>query len=467
MFCHSGRMKTSNSGITWRSPLLLIVFLALTTVAFGFAVRISRSADAAASNPTILRVSPLAIVDHSIDRESTFSVSVSARNASSLHGFVIELTYDSGLVECISAEEGELLKAFGTTAMFSTVSDTAGAVLVSVNLTSLGVEADGNGTLFELVFRAKAQGDSVLGFSAVTLYDSSGTPLSHVAYDGYFNNMLLFDVAMPSLLFAVTLVSLFLNQKTERRLKVTFDEKQFASRDAILLVILMGVMVSLIAFASQYGLMNPLMILFLFSYSMLLFVFTYLFTKKWYLGSVPPAVFVALYLFLRGTVLWSDYLVNIYGVLFAVMITLYMATLFSWKTTCIFTGLVTVADVILVFVTEAMVRAAEAGVSLGLPIAIAVPIVPFVEYAQGDFLRMMLGLGDFFFAGLLVIQSFKRHGRVVAIEVLLAMTVSFAVFEVFLLNYFQRAFPATLMIIFGWAVVIGAKETLDYFKRKQ
>jgi presenilin-like A22 family membrane protease len=453
---------------TAKSPLFLIAALALTLIALGLAAEVRCSVgEAADSNPMVVRVAPLAIIDHSLGQESTFSVNVRARDASRLHGFVVGMRFNAGLVECADVKEGELLKAFNTTALFSATNSTAGTVQVSVNLTSSGAEAEGNGTLFELTFRVKGEGETVLDIYEVSVYDSSGTLLPYVVYDGYFNNKFLYDFAMPLTLFAVTFASLWLNQKTEGRLRATFEEKQFAARDAVLLVVMMGVMVSLIAFASQYGLMNPLMILFLFSYSMLLFIFTYLFTKKWYAGVVPPAVFVALYLLLRGTPLWSDYLVNIYGVVFAVMITLYMATLFSWKTTCIFTGLVTIADVVLVFVTEAMVRAAEAGASLGLPIAIAVPVVPVVAYAEGDLLRMMLGLGDFFFAGLLTIQSFKRYGKKFAIAAVAAMTASFAVFEIVLLNYFQRAFPATLMIILGWAVVVGVREIASHLKQNQ
>ncbi|MEM2118664.1 MAG: hypothetical protein QW840_00885 [Candidatus Bathyarchaeia archaeon] len=263
-----------------------------------------------------------------------------------------------------------------------------------------------------------------------------------------------FDLAMPLTLFAVTLVSLYLNQKTEERLKMTFEEKQFTTRDAVLLVALLGVMVTLIALANQYGLMDPLMVLFLFSYSMLLFIFTYLFSKSKFLAVLPPAVFVLLYLFLRSTDLWLLYLVNVYAVVFAVLITLYMGTLFSWKTTWLFTLLITVADVILVFVTGTMVEAANAGLSLRLPIALVLPIVPFT-YTEYGLVRMALGLGDFFFAGLLSIQLSKRYGRKSAIVSIAAMAVAFFLFEVYALDLLlvqkqEVAFPATIVIIFGW-----------------
>jgi hypothetical protein len=59
-------------------------------------------------------------------------------------------------------------------------------------------------------------------------------------------------------------------------------------------------------------------------------------------------------------------------------------------------------------------------------------------------------LGDFFFAGLIAIQTLKKYGRNSAIFAVAAMAVSFFVFEAFTLNYEIGAFPGTLMIICGW-----------------
>ena len=259
-----------------------------------------------------------------------------------------------------------------------------------------------------------------------------------------------FDIVMPLTLFTITLVSLFLNQKTENRLKVTFEEKQFTTRYAVLLVIFMAGMVSFIALSMQYGFVNPIMILFLFSYSALLFIFTYIFSnKRWYLAILPSVVFISLYLFLKDTVLWSYYLVNIYAAIFAVLVILYMGTLFTWKTTWIFTILITIADIILVFVTKSMVEYAEVGIGLKLPVAIALPIIPLIVTEQGMWWTM-LGLGDFFFAGLLSIQIFKRDGKKTAILSAMAIAVAFFIFEIYSLNYQSQPFPATLIIILGW-----------------
>ncbi len=259
-----------------------------------------------------------------------------------------------------------------------------------------------------------------------------------------------FDIGMPLALFTITLVSLFLNQKTENRLKMTFEERQFATRDVALLVILMAIMVSFIALSIQYSFINPIMILLLFSYSALLFVFTYIFSnKRWYLAMLPSVVFILLYLFLKDTVLWSYYLVNIYAAIFAVLVILYMGTLFTWKTTWIFTILITTADIILVFVTKSMVEYAEVGIGLRMPIAIALPIIPLIVTEQGIWWTI-LGLGDFFFAGLLSIQIFKRDGKKTAILSATAIAVAFFIYEIYSLNYQPQPFPATLIIISGW-----------------
>jgi hypothetical protein len=265
-------------------------------------------------------------------------------------------------------------------------------------------------------------------------------------------------------LFSVTLASLFLNQKTESKLKITLEEKEFKTRDVVLLVAAMVTMISSIVFLRQ--MVAPLMILFLFSYSTLLFMFTYLYTtKRWYIAIAPPAVFVLLYVFLRDTLIWSNYLVPVYGVVFAILITLYVGSLFSWKPTLLFALMLTIADTILVLVTGTMIQAADTTFrSLSLPVMVAVPIVPPIATTRG-WLSMALGLGDFFFAGLLGIQTFKKYGRKTAIIAVSAMAVSFFIFETALLSYWKISFPGTVMIICGWLPIAAAKVLKDHISK--
>ena len=267
---------------------------------------------------------------------------------------------------------------------------------------------------------------------------------------------------MPLTLFAVTLVSLFLNQKTEGKLKENMQERPMGVWDAALLVGLMSVMIYLIVFVREVTYI--LMGLFLFAYSMLLFTFTYLFAKsRWYVGILTPAVFILLYLLLgqrlwpglQDTYLWTYYLANVYGLVFAVLITLYLAGLFTWKTTTIFGVLITIMDIILVFVTRTMVEAAKAAVSLKLPVMV---LLPFVPPAPELGFGASLGLGDFFFAGLLTIQTFKKYGKQFAILSATAMAISFFIFDIFWMNYWRIPFAGTLIIICGWAPLVIWKQ---------
>jgi hypothetical protein len=259
-----------------------------------------------------------------------------------------------------------------------------------------------------------------------------------------------FDVAMPITVFTVTFVSLFLNQRTESKLKLGLESREIATRDVVLLLATMVVMISFIVFIPHMA----LMILFLFSYSMLLFLFTYIFSnKRWYAAVLPPAVFILLYLFIRENPLWYLYLVNVYGVVFAVLITLYIETLFTWKTTAIFAILLTTIDIVLVLITGAMVSAANTTSSLKLPVLVTVQVLPMVEWG-GKTVYMSLGLGDLFFAELLAIQTFKKYGRNLAFFSVISMSISFFIFEAYLLTYRPGAFPGTLMIICGWLPLV-------------
>jgi hypothetical protein len=419
-------------------------------------VRLAVGADA--SSEIVLRFSPSTVINNSLVQGETFSVNVTAYGAESLHGFAVGLKYDANLLECINVEEGGLLLGFGNTTASFSIDQAAGRVHASVNLTSPESVASGNGTLILLTFDVKGVGETNIVFQELYFYDSTGSQLPYVTVDGYFSNKIIFDFTMPLVLFAITLISVFLNGRVEGKLKTVMEDREFRVQDAVLMVGLMSVMIYLVVFVRQITLV--LMALFLFAYCVLLFTFTYVFSKnRWYVGILPPAVFILLYIFVRDTPLWMLYLVNMYGLIFAVLITLYLASLFVWKTTAVFGVLITVMDIILVLVTGTMIEAAEAARGLSLPVMVSLPLIPLIATGNG-LLMLSLGLGDFFFAGLLGVQTFKRYGRRFAILTMLGMAVSFFVFEVFLLNYIHGAFPGTLMIICGWAPLVILKEFL-------
>ncbi len=329
---------------------------------------------------------------------------------------------------------------------------------------------------------------------------------------GYVLFMLSFDVAMPAALFVVTLVAMLLNKRIEGKLKTTFEEREFRRRDVILFVVMISVAVSVIVFVPQMA----ITVVFLFSYSTLLFMFSYIFSstrkrsaqlfclgfglaalvagtialldpladswmfygglatyglaafaffailyeqmrkssgERWYLAVLPPALFLLLYLFYQGTLLWFPYFFNIFAITFAILITLYLASLFTWKVVFIFAGLLTVMDIILVFGTETMGTAATTLLNLGLPIAVVLPRIPI----QGVISFGGLGLGDFFFAGILATQTYKKFGEKTAVISALVMAISLGIFYVIQLYFEIMFFPATVSIICGWLPVVAWK----------
>jgi hypothetical protein len=378
------------------------------------------------------------------------NINVTATVPLGLHGFTMRLSYDPTVVSCTNVGVGDLFKGFSVNAA-SNIDNSAGNVYASFNLTQ-NATINNNGTLLNLQFQVVSTGETSFHFYDTFLYGPGSVNIQFTSYDGYFNNKFKFDLTMPFTLLAVTLASMFLYPKIESKIKGVFEESEFRVRDAILLVGVMAVMVALIVVVRQLS--TVLIVLFLFAYSMLLYMFGYLLAnKRWYIGIIAPTVFILLYVFLRDSSIWTYYLSNIYGLVFAILITLYLAGLFNWKTTAVFGVLITAMDIVLVLVTKTTVQAANVATSLNLPVLVYLPLVPLITTGVGV-LMLGLGLGDFFFAGLLAIQTYEKYGKRVAVASVVGMTISFFIFEALILTYNVGAFPGTLMIICGWAPVV-------------
>jgi hypothetical protein len=348
------------------------------------------------------------------------------------------------------------------------------------------------------------------------------------------------DLAMPIALFLVVTVAMLLNKRVEGKLMATVEQKTFKTRDIILLIVFMAIVVSVIAVTSYLNpgavFQNILMIIFLSSYTMLLFTFSYVFSNltklraqllsvgfgvaalvaalasllgplsdsltiyrataffalagfcfvvaiyeqikaaskssRWYVAAQPPAIFVLLFVlfnFLYGGTfqVWYPILMDVFGLTFAILIILYLSSMFSWKTVGVFAVLLTIMDIILVIGTPVMVGAAKQFTGLGLPVLVYLPNVPFVYSTQGALLSRGLGLGDFFFAGVLAVQTYNKFGKKTALIAAVAMAVAFGLWEAFLgdiitglvpiLGRNIQGFPGTVMIISGWAPIIALK----------
>ena len=352
--------------------------------------------------------------------------------------------------------------------------------------------------------------------------------------------MPILDIAMPLALLVVSTAALFFSKRTEGKLKTTFEKRELRTRDVVMLVVMIVVAISIMASISIINpgqiFQNIILVVFLFSYSLLLFIFSYLFSQmkhrnvqlfslgfaiagllagtisllepfidgltlyralafyglavfaltsiivdvkkrgaqeRLYIAVQPPTLFALLFVFFNvvyeGTPVWYPILLDAFALTFSVLIILYLGSLFTWKTTLIFAVLLTLVDIILVLGTGAMVTAAQQFTGLGLPVLVHLPNVPLMVAQEGylsffGFVPRGLGVGDFFFAGILALQTFKKYGKKVAYTVVIGMTISFAVFEAFLPEILvllepllQReigGFPGTLMIIIGWLPVV-------------
>lgn len=357
--------------------------------------------------------------------------------------------------------------------------------------------------------------------------------------------MPILDIGMPLALLAVTAAALLLNKRTEEKLKTTLEEKEFRTRDVVLLVAMVVVAVSVVAYIS---ILDPgqifqsiILLVFIFSYSLLLFIFSYLFSgmnrrkaqlfslgfgvasliagtiglmepfvdglafyralafyclaifsfssiivdakktdvkERWYTAVQPPALFVLLFVFFNvvydGTLVWYPILLDVFALTFAVLIILYLGSLFTWKTVLVFAVLLTIVDIILVLGTGTMVDAAQQFTGLGLPVLVYIPKIPLIPIPAGSqsigffgFIPSGLGLGDFFFAGILALQTLRKFDKKTALLSVVAMSISFAIWLAFideitsalepLIGRELLGFPGTLMIITGWIPIVAWK----------
>ena len=97
-----------------------------------------------------------------------------------------------------------------------------------------------------------------------------------------------FDVMLPIVMFLLASVSSFLYGLFKEKVKVLFEDRKFSTRDAVFLVLLMGILITVIAYFPGW----TIQILFLGSYSFILFSFTYIALKKWYYAVFTPIIFV-------------------------------------------------------------------------------------------------------------------------------------------------------------------------------
>jgi len=264
-----------------------------------------------------------------------------------------------------------------------------------------------------------------------------------------------FDVSLPLAVFLITVAVLFLYTKFGQKVKSLLGGKELTTRHTVLLVIMMGIMITVLGWTVIQIPDLAIMVLFLYAYSMMLFLFTYLVVPKWYLAVLTPAFFVALFILFRDTYLWTPYLMNLFAIIFAICISVYMGGLFSWKTTALFVVLLTLMDIVQVLITGFMVESSQKMITLRLPVMIIVPTFPSRDISPSGLIG--LGLGDFFLTGLLCIQTMQKYGKKFGLVSVGTIAIAFLLLETVLINYNVWFFPATVFVISGWLAALGAR----------
>lgn len=256
-----------------------------------------------------------------------------------------------------------------------------------------------------------------------------------------------FDIVLPVSLFMFIVIAAFMYQKLENKIKSMFgEETKLGKREIVLMILAMGLVVTVVAFMPS----RAIQIMYVSVLSYILFSFTYIAIGKWYIAIFPPIAFVLSYL-----LYWNILAFNLFAMTIACITTIYLGTLFSWKTITIYAILLTILDIFQVFGTGFMGQAAEKVLELSIPIMVLLPTYPI------DGL-IVLGLGDILLAGLLSLQMTLKHGPKAGIITAFTISVAMFLFEVVAFNttYFTY-FPATVVILFGWAASLGAARFIN------
>lgn len=108
-----------------------------------------------------------------------FTLEVQVDEVEQLYSAPLFVGYDAKSLSLVRAEEGNFLKQGGQTTIFTTSDDAErNQLIVGYKQGVGGKGASGSGTLFRLVFRAKAAGKAVMDLNKVNFRDPSGNRLS-------------------------------------------------------------------------------------------------------------------------------------------------------------------------------------------------------------------------------------------------------------------------------------------------
>ena len=253
------------------------------------------------------------------------------------------------------------------------------------------------------------------------------------------------DLSLPLAVFVVTTIAVRAYPLCESRMKALYKYERLRTRDIVFLIVAFSTVITITALVPELA----LLVFFVAIYSVGLFLFAYTVWPKWYASVIFPAVFILLYLYH-----WTIVEMDIFSFAFVVFLSMALNGFFSWKTSALFAGLLTVVDVIHVFGTKLMISSAMKIVALKLPLTIILPTFP----SEG---QIVIGLGDIFLAILLSLQTSERMGRNLGLICALSISLMFLILEAVQLNFKLQFFPATITVVAGWLATVSLGKALN------
>ena len=144
--------------------------------------------------PAKLYINPPRITDPTMTVGSTFNLSLSIINATTLYSWKAKIFYDRTILNANAAYEGNLLKSAGSTSFAFNIrndyNDTHGMIEMNCSLTS-GDGVNGNGELAIMTFEVLNLGQSNIVIVEADLRNPSNITLPFNIFNGYFNNILM------------------------------------------------------------------------------------------------------------------------------------------------------------------------------------------------------------------------------------------------------------------------------------
>lgn len=147
---------------------------------------------------------------------STFDIPLLISGASDVYAFQADISFDPGILQLLSIDEGDFLRAGGSTFFIpGSIDNTVGSATFTANtLFGLVPGVNGSGSLALFGFQATALGGSPLALSNVTLLDSNLNAIPFTTQNGQVSS-----VPEPGTLLLLTSAAVGLFAFNRRRIR--------------------------------------------------------------------------------------------------------------------------------------------------------------------------------------------------------------------------------------------------------